>query len=435
MTRRPFYYILIGLAAGIHGGTALLRLSTFWPFPRLLDFGAFYAAALALRDGLFPYPWPRPFAERTAEQLGLFQLPTLNSLPLWPWVLRPLTYVPFPWAAWGWTLFQLLVLWGCTHLLARQARITGKVGRGLLYGLVLTFGPVTLNLTLGQTGPLLLALALLIGHALMGRNGGLLGGIGGLWGPVVVTKAFPLLWLPALLLLSPRRLFLVSTGAVLVIAGLHGIFLPQESVAYVKAFGWTRINTLALGGGLNDQSLLAWGIRLSQPVQYQVPTLDPARRVTVQWLPVWPLPAAWVYIGVGILLFIIGVGVLLLLATRGREAPTAAFYLWVLFVLLAVPHMERYNHVLLLPAMAWLWPQGTFGRWVVAGAYFLSALSRLTHAWVLILPPPWAAFATGFGTLAVFTLMAGTGWLLWTQGDRTGDKRGQGTTMEQPGCT
>lgn len=415
MVRRwQLEYIVIGLAAVIHGGTALLRLNTFWPFPRLLDFGAFYAGALAMRQGLSPYPWPRSFADRMAEQLGFFLLPTLNSLPLWPWMLQPLTYLPFPWAAWGWTFFQLLVLWGCTQLVAQQARIRSKAGRGLLYGFLLTFGPVTLNLTLGQTGPLLLALALLIGHALTSRNGGLLGAIGGLWGPVVVTKAFPLLWLPALFLLDPKRLFVVSTGVALVIVALHGILLPQESAAYVKVFGETHISALVTGGSLDDQSLLAWGVRLSQPVQYQVPTLDPARRVTVRWSPVWSLPATWLYIGVVSLVFFIGLGVLFLLATRGKAAPTAAFYLWVLFVVLAIPHMERYNHVLLLPAMAWLWPQGTLGRWFVAGAYFLAALSRLTHVWVLILPPPWAGLATGFGTLAVLTLMAGMAWFLWT---------------------
>ena len=35
-------------------------------------------------------------------------------------------------------------------------------------------------------------------------------------------------------------------------------------------------------------------------------------------------------------------------------------YLLVLFSLLPIPHMERYNHVAVLPAMAWLWRWGWF---------------------------------------------------------------------------
>jgi len=62
----------------------------------------------------------------------------------------------------------------------------------------------------------------------------------------------------------------------------------------------------------------------------------------------------------------------------------AALYLWILVSLVVFPHMERYNHVLLLPAGAWLWGKGRYSA--VIWAYFLTALSRLTHLWADIAP-------------------------------------------------
>jgi len=69
--------------------------------------------------------------------------------------------------------------------------------------------------------------------------------------------------------------------------------------------------------------------------------------------------------------------------------------------------MARYNHTLLLPAIAWLWGQGESGQRFAVVGYFLAGLARLTHLWVLLLPWPWGPLATGFGVMAVLTLMFG----------------------------
>lgn len=115
---------------------------------------------------------------------------------------------------------------------------------------------------------------------------------------------------------------------------------------------------------------------------------------------------------------------LIVLFRTGPAQAEGAFYLWVLYWLLPFPHTERYNHVLLLPAMAWLWARSeTFahrsetlaqrGRNLVILAYFLAGLSRLTHLWAILLPAPWGPLASGFGLYAVLLLGGGTVALLW----------------------
>jgi hypothetical protein len=77
--------------------------------------------------------------------------------------------------------------------------------------------------------------------------------------------------------------------------------------------------------------------------------------------------------------------------------------------------MERYNHALLLPAMAWLWGRGCGSRNAVVAAYALSGLSRFTHLFAFVLPSPWAPLATGVGLYSVLLVGASVARALWRQ--------------------
>jgi hypothetical protein len=104
---------------------------------------------------------------------------------------------------------------------------------------------------------------------------------------------------------------------------------------------------------------------------------------------------------------------LFLLLRADSEQQEAAFYLWVLYGLVALLHIERYNHVLLLPPMAWLWGRGRWQRMVVVVGYALVGFSRLTHLWAMLLSAPWGPLAAGFGTYAVFLLGVAIVVSLW----------------------
>jgi len=88
-----------------------------------------------------------------------------------------------------------------------------------------------------------------------------------------------------------------------------------------------------------------------------------------------------------------------------REAE-GMLYALVLLSLLVFPHVERYNHALVLPAMAWLWRQSPPYRSLTVIAYGMFGLSRLNHLWVL-LPSPLGPLASGFGLAGVLILFFG----------------------------
>lgn len=401
---------LLGMA--IHGGTALLRLNTFWPYPKLIDFGAFYASAMAMRLGMSPYALPADFLASLQQSAGLgFRPPATFNPPLWPFLLQPLTWLPFPSAAWIWLLLQLTILLGCSLALAGLANLHGA-NRYAVAGIVITFGPVFLDLTLGQTSILLLATALLIGRGMASRRKrdallaplaqALAGGI----------KLYPTFWIGAFVLRKRWRILalsLILTGATIV--GM-GLLKPADSQTYWLLQLPHRVSTAADQVNTDDQAITSWLERIFRPQKFSIPGLSVAERFKVQWTPPWSIDRKVPRIAGYLILGLLSIAATFWVwrADPGQDEP--AFYLWMLLGLLAFPHMERYNHALLLPAMAWLWGQGERGRRTAVTGYFLAGLARLTHLWVLILPWPWAPLATGFGVLAVLSLLAGMAWTI-----------------------
>jgi alpha-1,2-mannosyltransferase len=138
----------------------------------------------------------------------------------------------------------------------------------------------------------------------------------------------------------------------------------------------------------------------------------------VTWGPVWPIDpdtARWCGYLLSALLGLAVLPVLLQTAPSHREG---GFYLWILYTLLVLPHIERYNHALLLPAMAWLWSQRERQRTIVIWVYLLTGLSRLNHLWVRLLPVPWGPLASGFGVYAVVLLGGGIVAAMWRASQR-----------------
>jgi hypothetical protein len=423
-------------------GTALLRLSTFFPTPKLLDFAGFYASAWAIRQGLSPYNLPAEWLQglQTAQAIPLTP-PVIFNPPFWPWLLQPLTSFSYPVAAFIWVLLNLALLAWATTALAHIAGYGHPARRSWtiwvpLFFLVLTFGPVFLDLTLGQTSVVLLVTALAMGRSLSryqpavaasrpanaastaGRSGGRLGTVSTLiaalaGGLAVGVKLFPLTWLAALPLLRRWRELILATLLVVVILGLGFIVSPASSQVYGKYLFTERLAASSEVTSVDDEALIAWLDRLVRPQTFSVSGFGVEQRTTVVWSPPWVVDARVVrWVGY-ILLALLVLPCLFLLLRALPEQYEPAFYLWVLYGLIALLHIERYNHVLLLPAMAWLWGRGRWQRIVVVVAYTLVGLSRLTHLWAMLLPAPWGPLAAGFGTYAGFLLGAAIVVNLW----------------------
>jgi alpha-1,2-mannosyltransferase len=403
-SRRLALGVLIAVAAVIHVGTALLRVRVFWPYPTLVDFSGFYAAAAAMRLGLSPYALPDTFLTSLQRSAELpFRPPPIFNPPAWPFLLQPLSWLSFPPAAWIWLLFQLAILSWCALTLGHLAGIRGR-GLFVVALITVTFGPVFLDLTLGQTSILLLFAGLIIGRSLSPERK--LGPAAGAAAQslAIAAKLYPTFWIGAFVL---RRRWRILALSMLLTAGLFlgvGLLKPEGSRAYWLQHLPDRITSATSQAGVDDQSLPAWLERVFLPQSFATPALSATERRRVQWTPFWrvepQVPRAVGYLILGLILATIGW--VSWQATSTWDEPV--FYLWLLVGLLAFPHTERYNHTLLLPSMAWLWGQGTRGQSVVIVAYFMAALSRLTHLWAIFLPAPWGPLASGFGLYAVLFL-------------------------------
>jgi len=413
MRQRWLWGIVGGAGALTHFGTALLRLNTFFPYPKLKDFAAFYAGAWAVRLGVSPYGWSPEFLETLQVETSLSgHLPVPYNPPIWLWLLQPL-FFSFPVATIVWVLLVLAFVAWSAIALAQIAGYEEWRHRAVVFLLILTFGPTFLDLTLGQNSFVLLAVALVIGQALRAevkdfRLSTVLAS-----GLAVGARLFPIIWLGALPLLRRWRLFIFAILVVLLVLGLPFLLAPTGSHDYWLEILPRRVLSASEQVGVDDQSLVAWLERLGRPQIFQVPGLSVTQQHTITWSPPWSFTPQIIRLVGYSLLGLLALITLTILLRAGPAQAEGAFYLLVLFGLLLFPHTERYNHVLLLPAMTWLWGRGEQGRNLVILAYFLAGLSRLTHLWAILLPAPWGPLASGFGLYAVLLLGGGMIVFLW----------------------
>lgn len=394
---------VVGLTA--HLGTAALRVRTFVPYPKLLDFSAFYASAWALQRGSSPYDISEALLEAVQTEKGIpFRPPPIYNPPVWPWLLQPLTFTRFSTAASIWLIVQLAQGVWITGVLTRLAGYEKWPARSVVLVLTVTFGPLFLDLTLGQTSVILLTCTLVVAQGLRTEAHKHLLLAGAAQGLAVAAKLFPAVWLGAFALLRRPKLLALGMLATLLVLGLGFLVSPQGNEDYWFRFLPERIASASDRGGLDDQSLAAWLDRLGRPQSYQVPGLWVSELVHVTWLPPWSIDPYVLHWCGYVLAALLGLPVLWVLWQSSPNCREAGFYLWILYILLVFPHTERYNHVLLLPAMAWLWSQGRRQRIAVILAYTLTGLSRLNHLWTILLPVPWGPLASGFGLYAVLLL-------------------------------
>ena len=314
----------------------------------------------------------------------------------------------------------LLLLWSALKL-SRIAGHDSKWASLIVFFLILTFGPTFLTLSLGQNSTLLLVAALIAGeYALTNRAAPLV--LAGLtWAMSIVAKLFPLLWLVILPLLGRWRFLLLTVAIAVALNGVVYLYSPQASQDYWTVFLRSQMTEYSDEGGIDNQSLVSWFLRLGRRQTYDLTGMTVENRHLVVWNPPWEVPVGVLTSAAYALLFVTSVPVLFVIWRNRRSAPDGAIFLWLLFTSLLVPHMVRYNHVLLLPAMAWLWSRGIGGRVAVCLAYFLTGADRLTHLWAILLPTPLAPLASGCGIVAAFGLVGTMVWYLWpNRRDATG---------------
>jgi len=264
--RRWLWSIVGGVGALIHFGTALLRLETFFPYPQLTDFAAFYAGAWSIRIGVSPYEWSFELLERLRTESGLFIHPPIHhSLPLWAWLLQPLTFFDFRTAAFIWLLLLLVLVAWSTIVLVRTAGYGRWKEKRLAFLLVITFGPVFLNLTLGQNGLFLLIAVLIIGQVIRAQTKDSYLCAALAWVLAIGAKLFPLIWLWALPFLRRWRLFVFAILTILLTLSLTTLLTPTASQDYWFRFLPERIFSYSEQVEIDDQSLVAWLDRLGRP--------------------------------------------------------------------------------------------------------------------------------------------------------------------------
>jgi len=385
MRRISFWALLFWAAFGIHALTFALRLNVFWPTPALFDFTSFYMGGWAIRLGLSPYRWPEEMLLALADVTQApIPIPLLNSFPLWAWLMQPFSWLNFPAAAWLWLALQISMLVWCALVLARLAGVETRKGKTIVFVLLATFGPTALTLALGQSALFALVAALLLAEQLHAVRPLRLGAALATWLAALATKLFPLLWPVAFLLQRRLPLVLATLIALLLFAVAHVLLTPTLTIDYFFTFLPGRAGEFAALAGRDDQSLIATLQRLFSD---ETSLLALALAVTT-------------LAGMG--LFVVR---LILRGVRTQDY-AAPFWAWVLFCLLPFPHTERYNHVLLAPAMAWLWGRSERSRRFAITGYALAAVARLTRLWEL-LPPPWLAIMSMAGVAAVIVLITG----------------------------
>jgi hypothetical protein len=399
---------LLGVGAVSNFGTAILRVSSILPTPKPLDFASYYVGAWAMRQGVSPYYWPANLLQSVSQEHGLTLAPSPpGSPPAWVWMSQVFTHFSFPVAAWLWLALAAVVLVWSTRLLVRVAGYSGWKATALLLPFTVSFGPTFLNLTLGQNGLLILLAALLVGrHLAVQRPRTLVAAV--VWTVAVAAKIYPVLWAASLPFLKRWRLLvsatLVCAALFTVAAWLH----PEANRAYWSSYLSERGEKLRQYASVDDQSLETWITLLARTNSIWFTGMDYSVGREKVWRAPWELSPGAIRAVSLVIAAALAIGVLLVFARaelpRHREG---LFYLLVLFSLVPTPHIERYNHVLLLPAMAWLWGRGGRYRSLTVIAYCLAGLSRLNHLWATLLSWPFGPLAMGTCLYAVLVLGGG----------------------------
>lgn len=239
-----FIWVLALAGLVLNVGTAMLRLSNFFPTPRLIDFGAFYASSWALRLGLSPYALPPAFVEEVMARTTMpLAPPPIYNPPVWPILTYPFTFLSYPPAAFAWVAVNLTMLAIATYMLTDIAGLHGWKPRTLSYTIVVTFGPVFLDLSIGQNSTFLLLMVVVAGWSLRRavRHSEAMAAVA--VALAVGAKLFPLFWSGAFFLLRRARLFvltLLMTAGLITIAYL---LFPAESLDYLTVQLPARLTT------------------------------------------------------------------------------------------------------------------------------------------------------------------------------------------------
>ncbi len=409
------FWTIVALCAGfIHLGTAALRMNSFFPAVQALDFSSYYAAAWSLRLGMSPYTLSPDLLDFLAKTQNLIHTPPIcASSPLWVWLLQPITAIAFPSAAALWLLLNLIIAGFCHMLLVD---IAGYKSWKIVFAtlpITLSFGPVFLNLTLGQNALVLLLCALVMGEAFRKQIRSYRVFWIPLWILAIAAKIFPVLWLACLPFLKRWRAALAASSLCLMVFCGFALLKRDANQDYWQRYLVGRAQQYSRGGtDIDDQSLKAFLDRIGRSGRSLVSGLSVEDRQEVKWELPWKISTQSIYWAAVVSTILIGLWLLYVWIRHRNRDPSAILYSLILFTLIFFPNMQRYDHLLALPAMAWLWNNGKCGQNLAVAAYALFALSRLNHLWAILLPSPLASLASGFGLFGIFSLLAGVLYFL-----------------------
>lgn len=390
----------------IHGGTAILRLDSFWPHPQALDFASYYTGAWAIRLNESSLVWSDELLQFLRRSQNLTVPPPLhNSPPIWAWLLQPISNLKFSQAATLWLCLLLLMAVYCHVRLVGIAGYTNWNITLLTLPTTLTFGPLFLNLTLGQNGIFLLLCLVTLGISLQYKPRSFKFSVP-LWVLAVAAKLFPAIWLACLLFLRRWRAFMAAYVLCLTAFGLVAFLEPEINKTYWFDLLPNRNQQFTNNVSIDDQSINGFLTRLGKEGNYQFPGLSIADKHQVTWTFPWEFSHQTIQLVSYSLLFFLGLVLVLAWAKNKAQDADAILYSLALFSVMLFSHMERYNHIIALPAMAWLWQLNTPYRKLAMVAYGFLGLSRLNHM-LALLPSPLGPVATGFGLFGILVLMLG----------------------------
>jgi hypothetical protein len=306
-------------------------------------------------------------------------------------------------------LLILMVITICCHILL--VRIAGYRDWRIVTAtlpITVTFGPMFLNLTLGQNAGILLLSALIMGEFLKNRSQFSKVLWVPLWILAVAGKLFPVLWLGCRSLIARPRAFFFAAGFCLA-TFLGMVWLkPAVNNSYWRHYiiGRAQLYTQE-GPSIDDQALSAYLSRITKSGSFTIQGLNIHEKHKVIWKLPWEFSNQTIYGMSTASVVLMGMWLLYSWIRSRNRSPDGELYSLILFTLIFFPNMQRYNHVLALPAMSWLWQRGPRGRNLAIAAYAVFALSRLNHVWAIYLPSTLAMIVSGFGLFGVLILFIG----------------------------